>query len=108
MSACKTIQLSRTGDGSVTFDRTVTKWDCASYPANVQVSVSGLGAGSFDVLLLPAGETTFKEHITGSSVNDLVMIAGKEAPLFHSIRVTASGTSGATITATVTFWERGI
>lgn len=108
MSASKTIQLSRTGDGSMTFDHPVLKWDCTGYPCNAQVSVSGLGAGSFDVLLLPAGETTFKEHITSSSVNDLVMISGKEAPLFHSIRVTVSGTNGATTTATVTLWERGI
>ena len=109
MSACKTIQLSRTGDGSVTFDRTVTKWDCVSYPANAQVSVSGLGGGgSYDVLILPAGESEFKEHITGASVTDLIMLSGKEAPLFHSVRVTASSTGGATITATLTLWERGI
>jgi hypothetical protein len=108
MSAYKTIELTRTGDGSLVFDSVVTRWRMDAFPANAQVSVANLGAGSFDVAIRPAGHLEFKEHINGATEDDLVMISGKEAPLFSAIRVTASGTGGAEIKAFLTLWERGI
>tara|TARA_S200002703_G_scaffold54416_1_gene47048 strand:+ start:95 stop:424 length:330 start_codon:yes stop_codon:yes gene_type:complete len=109
MSAYKTVELSRTGDGSVIFDRTVTKWAMDSYPANAQVSVAGLPAlGRFNVDLMPAGHESFKRHVTDATGDDLVMLSGKEAPIFQQIRVTASATAGAELTVYLTLWERGI
>lgn len=80
-----------------------------SYPANAQVSVSGLPAlGRFNVDLMPAGHDSFKRHITDATGDDLVMLSGKEAPIFQQIRITASATGGADLTIYLTLWERGI
>lgn len=109
MSTYKTISIERTGDGSVVFDHSVTRWRMDSYPANAQVSVEDLPVGAtFDVDIRPAGHVEFKRHISDATPDDLVMLSGKEAPLFSAIRVTVATTGGATITAHVTLWERGI
>ena len=109
MSAYKTISLERTGDGSVTIDRVNTRWSMDSYPANAQVSVNGLPvAGRFNVDLMPAGHESFKRHITDATPDDLVMLSGKEAPIFQQIRVTASNSGGADLIVYLTLWERGI
>ena len=107
MSTYQTAQLSGTG-ATFTFTRTVLKWSPANYPANAQVSVTGLNGGTFDLDLLPAGESAFKRHITAATETDLCMLAGKNAPLFEQLKVTVAGTSGATVTVTVTLWERGL
>lgn len=109
MSAYKTVSLTRTGDGAVIFDSTVTRWRMDAYPANAQISVQGLPhGGTFDVELRPAGHVEFKNHILTSDRDDLVMLSGKEAPLFEAIRVTVANTNGAEVTAHITLWERGI
>ena len=109
MSAYKTIKLTQTGDGSLTFDSSVTKWRMDGYPANAQVSVKGLpNLARFNVDLRPAGHEEFKRHITDATPEDLVMISGKEAPIFSAIRITVSNSSGAENTAFLTLWERGI
>lgn len=109
MSAYKTISLTRTGDGSVVFDRSNTRWSMDSYPSNAQISVSGLPAlGLFNVDIMPAGHESFKRHITDATSDDLVMISGKEAPIFQQIRISASATGGADLTIYLTLWERGI
>ena len=109
MSTYKTISITRTGDGAVTFDPAVTKWRLASYPANAQVSIQNLPVGAtFNVDIRPAGHVEFKRHITDATPDDLVMLSGKEAPLFSAVKLTASNTSGAEITAYITLWERGI
>lgn len=109
MSAYKTVSVERTGDGSVVIDASVTRWRMDSYPANAQVSVTGLpAAGRFDVELMPAGHEAFKMHIEDATPEDLVMLSGKEAPIFQAIRVTVSATGGADVKIYVTLWERGI
>jgi hypothetical protein len=109
MSAYKTIQLSRTGDGDIIFDSSVTRWKMDSYPANAQISVADLPVGAtFDVSLRPAGHVEFKEHILASGADDLVMLAGKEAPLFSALKISISNSGGAEVTAFLTLWERGI
>lgn len=107
MSTYQTAQLSGVGP-SFTFNRTVLKWAPHNYPANAQVSVTGLNGGTFNLELLPAGESAFKSHIVNATETDLCMLAGKEAPIFSQLRVTVAGTGGATVTVTVTLWERGI
>ena len=109
MSAYKTISLSRTGDGSIEFDHSTTRWRMDAYPCNAQISVENLPAnGTFDVLIRPAGHNEFKEHVLTSSSTDLIMLAGKEAPLFESLKITVASTGGAEVTVHVTLWERGI
>lgn len=109
MSAYKTITIEQAGDGSVVFDYSVTGWRMDAYPANAQVSVNGLPAnGTFDVELRPAGHVAFKEHILASGADDLVMLSGKEAPIFSALRVTVANTGGATVQCYLTLWERGI
>ncbi len=109
MSTYKTVSLTRTGDGAVVFDSSVTKWRMDSYPANAQVSIQNLPVGgTFDVDIRPAGHVEFKRHITDATPDDLVMLSGKEAPLFSAVRLSASNTGGAEITAYITLWERGI
>jgi hypothetical protein len=109
MSAYKTVTLSRTGDGALDFTPTVTRWRTDGYPANSQISVTGLPSGAvFHVDLLPAGETEYKRHITDATGADLVMLSGKEAPIFAALRVIIEGTTAESLTATLTLWERGI
>jgi len=80
-----------------------------AYPANAQISVEGLPQNAtFDVELRPAGHNEFKNHILASTPEDLVMLSGKEAPLFSALRVTVAGTNGAGVTVHLTIWERGI
>lgn len=108
MSAYKTITLSRTGDGSLEFTPAVTKWNPAGYPANAQVTVSGLDGGTYDVYILPASDSAARLAYEGVTEGDLALIAGKDAPLFDALVVVVSGSSGGEITATLTLWERGI
>ncbi len=108
MSAYKTITLSRTGDGSLEFTPAVTKWNPAGYPANAQVTVSGLDGGTYDVYILPASDSASRLAAEAVTEADIVVIAGKDAPLFAAVLIDASGTSGGTVTATLTLWERGI
>jgi len=109
MSAYKTVSLSRTGDGNLIFDSSVTRWRMDAYPANAQISVESLPSNAtFNVELRPAGHNEFKDHIVDATKDDLVMLAGKEAPLFEALRVTVANTNNAEITVHVTLWERGI
>jgi hypothetical protein len=91
----------------VTFTRSNSRVDFARYPSNVQVSCSNLGGGTFDVYILPCGESDFKSHILGASELDTVMIAGKDAPLFEQVKVIFNDNLDE-VTATLTAWERGI
>lgn len=108
MTAYKTMTLSRTGDGSLEFTPAVTKWNPAGYPANAQVTVSGLDGGTYDLYILPAGDSAARLAAEAVTEADIVVIAGKDAPLFEAVLIEASGTSGGTVTATLTLWERGI
>lgn len=108
MTAYKTMTLSRTGDGSLEFTPAVTKWNPAGYPANAQVTVSGLDGGTYDLYILPAGDSAARLAAEAVTEADIVVIAGKDAPLFEAVVVDASGTSGGEVTATLTLWERGI
>lgn len=108
MSAYKTITLSRTGDGTLEFTPAVTKWNPAGYPANLQLSVSGLGGGTYDVYILPAGDSAYRVAFVSVTEADLAVIAGKEAPLVEILRVVVTGSAGGTVTAHLTMWERGI
>ena len=108
MTAYKTMTLSRTGDGSLEFTPAVTKWNPAGDPANAQVTVSGLDGGTYGVYILPAGDSAARLAAEAVTEADIVVIAGKDAPLFEAVVVEASGTSGGTVTATLTLWERGI
>lgn len=109
MSAYKTVSLSQVGDGSVIFDSSVTRWRMDGYPANAQISVEGLPVGAtYNVELRPAGHNEFKNHILDANLDDLVMLAGKEAPLFEALRITVASTNNANMTIHVTLWERGI
>jgi hypothetical protein len=107
MSAYKTIQLERTGDGEVDFTSAVMRWRTDGFPANAQICVDGLPAnGTFDVLLLPPKAENYREHIIGATVDDLVMLSGRFAPIFQALRVSVAGTGGATVKVTLTIWER--
>ena len=106
MSAYTTIQLERTGDGSVDFTPAVMRWRTDGFPANAQICVDGLGTGTFDVLLLPPKAADYREHIIGATVDDLVMLSGRFAPIFSALRVTVANTGGATVHVTLTIWER--
>ena len=109
MSAYKTVSQTQVGDGSVIFDHSVTRWRMDAYPCNAQISVENLPAnGTFDVLIRPAGHNEFKQHILTSTNIDLIMLAGKEAPLFEAIKINVTATNGATVKIHVTLWERGI
>lgn len=108
MSTYKTVTLERTGDGLIEFTPAVLKWDPASYPANMQVTVSGLNGGTFDLYLIPAGDNDYRLAYQGLTEVDVAMLAGKDAPLFHAVVLNVGGTSGSTITARLTLWERGI
>jgi len=108
MSAYKTLTLSRTGDGTLEFTPAVTKWNPAGYPANAQVTVSGLDGGTYTVSILPAGDSAARVAAVDVTEADIVVIAGKDAPLFEAVVIDATGTSGGTVTATLTLWERGI
>jgi hypothetical protein len=108
MSAYKTVTLERTGDGLIEFSPAVLKWDPASYPANMQVSVGGLNGGTYDLYIIPAGDNDYRLVYEGLTDADLAMLAGKDAPLFHTVLLNVGGTSGSNITAKLTLWERGI
>lgn len=108
MSAYKTITLSRTGDGSLEFTPAVTKWNPAGFPANLQLSVSGLSGGTYDVHILPAGDSAYRVAFVSATEADLAVIAGKEAPLVEVLRVVVTGSGGGAVTAHLTMWERGI
>ncbi len=108
MSAEKKREVTRTGDGELGGESVVTRGRMDAYDEKDQVSVANLGAGSFDVAIRPAGHLEFKEHINSATEDDLVMISGKEAPLFSAIRVTASGTGGAENTTFLAHQARGI
>lgn len=108
MSAYKTVTLERTGDGLIEFTPAVLKWNPAAYPANVQLSVDGLNGGVFDVYLLPVGASAYRLVWEGGTEADLVTVAGKDAPMFSVVALDISGTSGATVSAVLTLWERGI
>jgi len=108
MSAYKTLTLSRTGDGTLDFTPAVTKWNPAGYPANAQVTVSGLAGGTYTVSILPASDSVMRVAAVDATEADIVVIAGKDAPLFEAVTINATGTSGGTVTATLTLWERGI
>lgn len=101
----QTTKLSNLNE--VTFTRGNSSVDFARYPSNVQVSCSNLGGGTFDVYILPCGESDFKSHILGATELDTVMIAGKDAPLFERVKVIFNNNI-AIATATLTAWERGI
>jgi hypothetical protein len=103
-----TYQTTKLTDlNEVIFTRSNSRVDFANYPSNVQVSCSNLGAGNFDVFILPCGESDFKSHILGASELDTVMIAGKDAPLFDKVKIVFNGAI-TPVTATLTAWERGI
>lgn len=108
MSAYKTIELERTGDGDITFTSTETRWRMDGFPANAQISVSGLGGGTYTISVLPAQDTAYREIFTGVTEIDLATIAGREAPIFHAIKISVSGSGGGTITALLTLWARSI
>jgi hypothetical protein len=101
-----TIQLTSTTE--VIFKRGNTKIDFAMYPSNVQISCGNLNGGTFDVYILPLGETSFKSHIVAASENDTVMIAGKDSPLFTQVKVSFVDNGGSEAVATLTAWERGL
>lgn len=102
-----TYQTTKLTDiNQVTFTRSNSRVDFA-HPSNVQVSCSNLGGGTFDVYILPCGESDFKSHILGASELDTVMIAGKDAPLFEQVKVIFNDNLDE-VTATLTAWERGI
>jgi hypothetical protein len=101
-----TTQLSSTTE--VIFKRGNSKIDFAMYPANVQISCSDLNGGTFDVYILPLGETSFKSHILGATEEDTVMIAGKDAPIFTQVKVSFVDNGGLESVATLTAWERGL
>lgn len=101
----KTTKL--TSSTEVIFKRSNTSTSFADYPSNAQVSCSGLGIGTFDVYILPCGESLFKSHILGATQDDTVMIAGKDAPLFDQVKIVFNDNIG-DVTATLTTWERGL
>ena len=106
--AYKTIKKEIVGNTSTTFTKLVLGWDPAAYPANVQISLTGLNGGTFDVHILPPEETQFKTVQLSVNESDLVMLAAKNAPLFQQTLIITDNTNGATSTATLTLWERGI
>lgn len=107
MSAYKTIQLERTGDGDVDFTSTVMRWRTDGFPANAQICVDGLPTnGTFDVLLLPPKAAAYRQHIIDATSEDLVMLSGRFAPIFAALRVSVFNTGGADVTVTLTIWER--
>jgi hypothetical protein len=108
MSAYKTVTLSRTGDGELSFTPAVLGWRPDSYPANMQITVSGLNGGTFDVYILPADDDTYRLAYEAATEADIAVIAGKEAPLVAAVALVVAGTSGATVIARLTLWERGI
>jgi hypothetical protein len=108
MSAYKTVTLTQTGDGELLFTPAVLRWRPDSYPANAQVTVSGLNGGTYSVYLLLADDDTYRLAFEGVTEADAVVLGGKDAPLFGAVGLLISGTSGATVTARLTLWERGI
>ena len=67
-----------------------------------------MDGGTYGVYILPAGDSAARLAAEAVTEADIVVIAGKDAPLFEAVVVEASGTSGGTVTATLTLWERGI
>lgn len=108
MSAYKTVTLQRTGDGLIEFSPAVLKWDIAAYPANIQLCVDGLNGGTYDIYLSPVGAASARPVALAVTEGDLVTVGGKDAPLFNVVTLDVAGTSGATVTAVLTIWERGI
>lgn len=108
MSAYKTVTLERVGDGLIEFTPANMRWNPAGYPANIQLSVDGLNGGTFDLYLLPVGASAYRLVSQAVTEEDLVTVAGKDAPLFNGVTLDVTGTSGANVTAVLTLWERGI
>lgn len=107
MSSYSTTVLTGT-QAEFRFTPTVMKWNPADYPANIQLSLTGLNGGSYAVWILPVGDTDYRRYIQGASELDLCLLAGKNAPLFSAVKVVVAGTGGAEVTVRATLWERGL
>jgi hypothetical protein len=81
----------------------------ADYYRNAQISVEGLGGGTFTVnYRVPEGQT-WREHVAGATESDTVMIAGSRGPLVEALQITFSGVPAPnTPRIVLNLWSRGV
>lgn len=105
----KVVVLTSAAGADVVFDRDSIGFNPASMPYNAQIVCTGLGGGTYDVLISSPGGSlvTYQEHITGSDEQDTVMLAGKEFPIFERVKVTFNGVVGNPEVKFI-IWSRGI
>jgi len=76
---------------------------------NIQVTVSGLGGGSYSVSYRSVGSDIFTEHVNNATEVDTVMIAGKRAPVCDAIKITFANVPAQTSSKiTLNTWPRGL
>lgn len=106
----KVVVLTSVAGADVILDRDSIGFNPASMPYNAQVVCTGLGGGTYDVLISSPGGSlvTYQEHITGSTEQDTVVLAGKEFPIFERVKVTFTGTGANNPEVKFIIWSRGI
>lgn len=107
----KVVVLESAAGATLDFDTQSIGFNPSSQPYNAQVVCTNLGGGTYDVLISSPGgsSVTFQEHITGSTEDDTVMLAGKEFPIFERVRITFNNVPVAnTVEAKLIIWARGI
>jgi hypothetical protein len=63
----------------------------ADFYQNLQVTAEGLDGGAYSVSYrVPSGET-WREHVTGATAQDVVVMAGSRGPLAEALLISFSG-----------------
>lgn len=81
----------------------------ADYYRNAQISVEGLGGGSYTVnYRVPEGRT-WREHVAGATEADTVMIAGSRGPLVEALQIELANVPAQnTPRVVLNLWSRGV
>ena len=74
---------------------------------NLQVSVEGLGGGTYSVFYRVPNGSTFIEHVSNATEQDCVILAGKGSPIISTLKITFNNTAG-NQKILLTTWVRGI
>jgi hypothetical protein len=74
---------------------------------NLQVSVEGLGGGTYSVFYRVPNGSTFIEHVSNATDQDCVVLAGKGSPIISTLKITFNNTVG-NQKILLSTWERGI
>lgn len=81
----------------------------ADYYRNAQISVEGLGGGSYTINYRVPSGTVWREHVSVALESDTVVITGSAGPLIEAIQVVFTGVPAQnTPIIIVNLWSRGV